>query len=124
MKVKLYEIINASEVLTKIMKSTINLKAAYRIGKIAKKYQAEMEIFQDLRKKLFDKYGETQDDKSVKIKDDKIPEYQKEMNELLQNDVELDIEPVVISENEKIEISPAELLLVEKFITIEESNKE
>ena len=121
MKLKLYEILNAVEVLKKVFNSSVNLKLAYRLSKMSKKCQEELTLVQETQKKLFDKYGEENEKKEQVIPKDNVDAYQTELAEFLNTEVDMKFDPVVIDENEKIELSANELLAVEKILTITET---
>lgn len=128
MKLKLYEILNAVEVLKKVMNSAVSLKTAYRLSKVAKKCNEELALVQETQKKLVAKYGDknekgevlTDAKGNVTVSEEAAKEYKTELAEFLNTEVEIDVDQVVIKADEKIEISAAELMVVENIIKIEE----
>ena len=78
-------------------------------------------LVQETQKKLFDKYGEENEKKERVIPKDNIDAYQTELTAFLNTEVDMQFDPVVIDDNEKINVSVNELIAVEKILTITET---
>jgi len=105
--------------LGKIINKPIQFKLAYRLTKFANKLQS---VFKDIEKQrvtLVEKYGvEDKEKKTFSVPKEKLEEFHKEFDLVLEKDISLDIEPIpqelLISAG--IEISAAELASIEQFI--------
>lgn len=122
-EVKLSTIINGIEVLQKISNSPIRGKTAYRVGKLLKRIEEEVDLFNESRKKLIEQYAiKDEYDNPViengtyKIIQDKINEFNTEISGLLDTVVKIDLEPIPIEEIENIEFTPSEIILIDDFI--------
>ena len=126
MKLKLIEIINCNAVLNELStnKST-NVRAVYKIAKINRELKRELELVEEQRLEIIRKYC-TNDDKGRPIIEDKqyvIPaenskKLQKELNEFLSIEVQVNIDPLTLEDLEGFDISSRQL--TELLVIMEE----
>lgn len=126
MKLKLIEIINCNTVLNELStnKST-NVRAVYKIAKINRELKRELELVEEQRLEIIRKYC-TNDDKGRPIIEDKqyvIPaenskKLQKELNEFLSIEVQVNIDPLTLEDLEGFDISSRQL--TELLVIMEE----
>ena len=114
-KLKLFEILDAKEPIIKLMNCELPVKTAYKLSKMAVKLQAELNVIEDNKKKIYELLGEKTNE-GISIPKDKVPEFQLKMNELLQVEVELDIELIKLSEIESAKITPMQLTAITKLL--------
>ena len=118
MKVKYNEIVNASEPLSLLSKKEMSVKEAVGIARIIKVLREEFVIYQDKQKELLDKYSEPMEDGRYKFNDEESAKcFNDNYTELLNYEVELDIEPVKLISDIKIDADT--IIAVEKFIDFE-----
>lgn len=67
MKMSVFMDPNFSETLTELMQVDVSPKAAYRLAKAHKVIMEEYARFEDLRKKILEKYAQKNEDGSVKV---------------------------------------------------------
>lgn len=116
MKLKLMQIINAKDSLVELSQKDLAVMASYRVAKILKKIDPEIAIYEDERIKLIRKYGEESEPGRLQVKQENIPEYVKELETLVQQEVDIDIQKVKISEIGNIDIKPAVLINLDFMI--------
>lgn len=123
MKVKLLEIRDAGLLLVKILNNPIDVKLAYRINKIAKKFAEELKLIEEARVKLVnEKYGEKQKDKDGKELESKIvPQknmeaFIKEWESFLDTETDLPVQKIPFECLEGIKISAIEMSTLVNFI--------
>lgn len=126
MKLKLIEIINCNTVLNELStnKST-NVRAVYKIAKINRELKRELELVEEQRLEIIRKYC-TNDDKGRPIIEDKqyvIPaenskKLQKELNEFLSIEIQVNIDPLTLEDLEGFDISSRQL--TELLVIMEE----
>lgn len=129
------DLFRAIEPLKGLMEKKFPIKTSLALAKMAQSLTAPMEIVGQLRQNLYVTYGEVDpQDKSkilVNTQGENFPKFSAELGELMQGTCEVDIEPVALPETitvvcEKcksiqataLEIEPATLMLLEKFITV------
>ncbi|MCK9370955.1 hypothetical protein M0R04_13675 [Candidatus Dojkabacteria bacterium] len=114
---KLKTILEDLDKLTSLSKIKLPIKVSYWVSRILSKVNSELKSFQEQRNKLIEEYGE-QDEKTKQftVKDpEKLKVFSKEINELLDVEVELDVKKISIKDLGAITIEP-ELLLNWIFI--------
>ena len=88
-------------------------KDAYWFNRFVKKIGDAQEHWEEIRVKLVKKYGEEQDDGSVIIPEEQVPEFQNALNEIM--DIEFEIEGInKIKFPDELKLSPIEIGLVEE----------
>jgi len=104
--------------LTKILGKEMDFKLSYRLRKIAKKVKGETEDLEQARFDLIKKYGEKQKGNVYQVKDEHLDVCTKEIDELLDIEIDLDISliPFEVIDKAKIELSPIDVALLERFI--------
>jgi hypothetical protein len=116
MKVKLNALVNAKESLIKLGKTDLPVKTAYALNKDFQKMNIEFKAYEEAKMKLFDKYGEKQPDEKIIIKPENIKTFQKEIGELLETEVEIDLWKVKLENLGDVKFSALELGMLEFLI--------
>lgn len=117
MKITIANLINSiAPVLSKMMSKELSPVTSFKLVKIVKAVNAEIEIFNGERIKLLEKYGTTSEDKSnYVIPDENKDAFNKGISELLALEVDIAVEKVNLA-NEDIKISPADMMKIEEFV--------
>lgn len=116
MKVKVKDIYNLKNGLDTLNEKEYPIATALKLQRISLKVNEEYEIASNLRLKLVEKYKEkTLDNGNVQLKKDKIPVFNEEMKELLEQDVEITLDKIELSALGET-IKPSTLILVDKII--------
>jgi len=142
MKLTNNEIFSAKEPLEKLMSEKLPIKASYGLAKLAHKLNDQLQIIDEVRVGLFKTYGEPNPSNNKQLRclpmivetDDKgnvvkaadgnpimidnpvYPKFMSEMNELMAQEVEIVFEVVTLPST--LEIEPAIVMALDKFITI------
>jgi single-stranded DNA-specific DHH superfamily exonuclease len=117
MKTTILDILNGQAALEKLVGQEVKISAAFRLSKLIKEINEELQLFEEHRQSLVKKYGDEQEDGNVVIPEDKLEEFQTEFNELLTTEVDLKHDPIAVDDLGDVEMTTAELLLIEKFLT-------
>lgn len=115
-ELKMIELINGAEALKKINEQILPMRAAFQLARIIREVQKEYDAFDLARKKLFEMYGKVEENGSYKIEKENIEDFNKEINSLLEVNVQLNVEPVMLEDLENVNITPQDILYLEKFI--------
>lgn len=93
--------------LNSFVQVPIPAKYSWRLSKVMKHLQGEVDSFNQHRNDLFEKYGEEVDNpdlpegmpggKSYKIKPEHVETFQSELNELLSETISIEFDPIPIS---------------------------
>ncbi|WP_238906626.1 hypothetical protein [Clostridium sp. YIM B02506] len=125
-KVKLSneQIINDANKLRAISEKQLPVKVSYALAKNIGKIESELKVYNKERNKLLDQYatkdekGEFKFDKEGQVifKDGCKEKWDKDINELLEIENEIDIHKFNINELEGYSISPSELMVIDYMI--------
>lgn len=111
MKITLAEIKSLEKSLSKIFDKDLNIKIAYRLGKLLKKMSDEMNLLEENRIKLVKKYGkQTEDNGQFAVDPDKTQDFYNEINELMQVEIDIDFEPISLEEFGDIKLSASDMI--------------
>jgi hypothetical protein len=119
MKVKLFEIKGIEDGLKKVAETDLDVKVAYRIAKLLKKIAEESVVIEETRSKLVTKYGtyvQKEGQPVCEVDEDKKKDFFKEYGELLNQEIEIDIKTILLSDLEGIKLSPVDMIRLEKVI--------
>ena len=111
MNVTIATLINATPVFSKITNKELSPVVSFRLVKLIKEINVELEI----QEKLLKKYGKKNDDDSYTILDENKDSWNKDITELLSLNVDITAEKVNLA-NEDIKISPADMMKIEEFV--------
>lgn len=127
MIVSVYNIITANSVFTKILQYEFTAKQSFIIGRTLRALSNEAEIFNKTREEMLKKYAEFNENgemiienNNVKIRNDKLENFQHEINELLYSNLEINVKPIPIEWFDNVRLTPQEMLVLEPFISVEE----
>lgn len=136
MKIKMAEIKAIEEPLSKLMTKELNIKIAYRLSKFLKVVGVELQELENNRIRLVRKYGNKVENKDndpkkknnkgeveFKITPKNEQKFIDEYNELLRLEIEVDFNPILLSELEGIQITTIDMMRLENIIIIDEKEK-
>jgi len=113
MKVKLMRLYNAGPTLEKLSSgSGPSAKANYWIAKLVKTLSTELQSIEEQRKALIHKFG-TKTDTGVTVEKEKMEEYVKEFNSLLDSEVDLAITSLEVEYLDGIKLTSADFLALD-----------
>ncbi|MFA5759266.1 MAG: hypothetical protein WC942_07930 [Clostridia bacterium] len=117
MKITLARIKNMEKSLNKIIGQDTNIKSAFKLARILKMIEGELKNVEEFRIKLINKYG-TKDPKTEEIivNKDNVQIFYKELNELLQTEIDIDFSPVSCDEIGDIKISAIDASVLDGII--------
>ena len=122
-KIQLNDVVNATETFSKIMQQSFKGSLAFKIARLARELDKEMQTFNTERQKLVQKYAEKDEDGELKVDENgnvkfdnsKIQEINEEFNSLLNTELEINADKLPIDSIDAFEITPQEMLQIEKF---------
>lgn len=127
MTVSIYDIISANPVFTKILRHEFTAKQSFMIGRILRTLNTETESFDKIREEVLRKYAVCDatgemivENGNAKIRDGEMANFQKEINDLLYADLEVDIKPIPFDWLDDVKLTPQETLILEPFVQFEE----
>lgn len=123
-EITLNDILNSQQALQEIAKMNMRAKTAFKIARIIRAIEGEIENFNKARQNLLNKYGEKDNNGNLVVNKDgnytlipnKINDYNNEIQELLITNIQLNIEPIEADELEQLEFTPTFAYQVEKYI--------
>ena len=122
-KVKLGDIVNSVDTFQAIMQQSFKGSLAFKIARLARELNKEMETFNEQRRKIIDEYslknenGEVKPDENgnIQIMPDRIQEFNIEFSNLLGTEVEINADKLPMDKIDDFEISPQQMLNIEMF---------
>jgi len=114
---KLYEIKAMKEPLTKLIEKEIPVSIAFRINKLVKIIDEHLVEIEEFRVKLINTHGERNEEKNqLEIPQRKMKDFTKEMNVLLNEQVEIEFTPINIELfGDDLKLSTKDLMVLEKI---------
>lgn len=127
-KVKLEDLVNATDGLKGLSQKQLKARCAYAVGKILKSADTEIQSFNETRMELIKKYGEkdengelkTEENGNVRIPPEGLNDFSKELRELLDTEVEISANKIKMDDLGEVEFTPAEMAQLENFIELDE----
>lgn len=118
MKLSNEKILNDAAALGQITQKQLPVKISYAIAKNIKKIESELNIYNTEKQKLIDKYSVADDEGNVKIAEENIEDWNKEITELLEIENEIDIHKFNVNDliNSNCNFTPAELMIIDYMI--------
>jgi len=122
-KIKLSDVVNATETFNKIMQQSFKGSLAFKIARLARELDKEMQTFNSERQKIIQKYGEKDENGELKIDENgnvkfessKIQEINDDFNSLLNTELEINADKLPMDSIDAFEITPQEMLGIEIF---------
>ena len=122
-KVSLNDILNATETFQTIMQQSFKGSLAFKIARLARELNKEMDTFNEQRRKLLEKYCVRDEDGNLKqlengnvqVIPEKIPEFNEEFNSLLATEVEINADKLPMDQIDNFDITPQQMLNIEMF---------
>ena len=123
-KVKISELLNSTETLQKLSQKDFKAKLAWSISRLLKSAENEIQGFNDTRMNLIKKYGEkdengeliTDENGNCKIEAGTVNDFNKELNELLDAEVEINANKIDFDLLGDIEFTPSDMAMLEPFV--------
>ena len=117
MKLSIAQIKNAEPVVAKLLNVELPIKVSYRFTRIAKAFADELKYYEESRMKLFDKYGEDQEDGNRKIKSENEKQFFADLSSLLNEEVDFKFDHKInIDLLDGVKLTPIELSSLEPWL--------
>lgn len=122
-KVKLGDIVDSVDTFQVIMQQSFKGSLAFKIARLARELNKEMETFNEQRKRIIDEYCVRDDNGEVKtfengniqIIPEKIEEFNAEITNILNTEVEVNADKLPMDKIDDFDITPQQMLILENF---------
>lgn len=120
--IKMEDVLNAIPFLKEISNKSFKGAISFKIGRIIRELNKELELFENARQKIIDIYairdanGQILMDEKNQIKLTNFNSFNKELQELLNTTIEINVEKIPISVFDNIEITPTQAIFLEAII--------
>ena len=117
MKITIANLINSTApVLSKMMDKELSPVTSFKLVKLVKAINSEIEIFNGERIKLLEKYGtQNEEDNNYTIPNENKDAFNKDISELLALEVDITVDKINLS-GESVKISPSDMMAIEEFV--------
>ncbi|WP_290063442.1 hypothetical protein [Paraclostridium bifermentans] len=124
MKLTNKKIVTDSMILMDISRKELPIKVSYALAKNISKIEKELQIYNSERQKLLDKYcvkdgnGENKVDENnqLKIQEEYLKDWEKDIKELQNIELEIDIHKFKLEELNGYNMTPSELIAIDYMI--------
>jgi len=114
MKVKLSDLLKMKPVIEKLIAQDVPVVVGYDLITLVRVFEIQLETFSKVRKKLFTKYGEEdKEKKTTTIAKDKVKDFEKEINKLLDKEIKVECKKIKISSLGNIKLSVSDLMVID-----------
>lgn len=110
---KLRKVVEALPSLQKLSAAELSLKRLYWVRKLIRKLEAEIAFFNEERRKILEKYKD-----GGKMRPEAVKDANREIEDLLNVDVEVDFQIAEISDEEEVKLSNNDVEALEGFVKI------
>jgi len=110
MKFRLGQIQDMKEPLGRLTNEQLPLKLAFKLNKLVRDMDSNLTVIEEERVKLVKKLGVENDDGAVEIPKDKIPQFQNEFVELMNEEVDINFEAFKIDDFEHAKVTTQDML--------------
>lgn len=114
MKTTIKSILKATDTLARLAGRTLPVKQSYRLAKLVRAVDAELTVYNGERIKLCERYGTVNAEKTNYDIND-WDGFNRGINELQSQEVELDVKPIDI---DGLELSAQDIIDIEPFIEV------
>lgn len=121
---KMGDLLNATDTLQKLSQQELKARLALQIARMLKEAEREIQNFNEIRMNLIKKYGEkdesgeiiTDDNGNCKIIPESVTVFSKELNELVEMEVEINANKIKLDDLDSLDFTPSEMVTLEPFI--------
>lgn len=107
MKVKILQLLNASESLTALASKELSAVFSFSLAKLIKSVQEEIKLFEETRLKKAQEYGKVNEQENkYEIFPEKIGQFKKELEDLVEQEVIVKGDKIPLNALDKISIEP------------------
>ena len=122
-KVKLSDVVNSTETFNKIMQQSFKGSLAFKIARLVRELEKEMQTYNEERIKIIKKYGKkdengeliTDENGNVSFETDKIEEINGEFQSLLETELEINADKLPMDSIDEFKLTPQQMLEIEMF---------
>lgn len=124
MTITLQNILESQETLQSLSMKTLRGRTAYQVARLLKRLESELTAYNDTRMKLIEQYAKKAEDGTYELNErneyqftsENMQAYVEEINNLLQEKIELDVNPLNLDDLVDLEFTPADMVALEPFI--------
>lgn len=127
-EIKIQDLLNSTDALQKLSKMNLKARLAWQVAKLLKVVDEEMQDFNKTRIEVIRKYGNkdengeliTDEKGNCKVEGENLVSFTKELNELTDTMLSLNVNRLKIKELEELDFTPTEMVQLEPFIDMDE----
>ncbi|WP_424475529.1 hypothetical protein [Oceanobacillus kimchii] len=121
MKLTVQDIFDLNKGLNDLGDKELPIGVAFNVSRIGRIIGDEYKTASGLRSKIVERYKEKElEDGSIRLKKDKLDEFNREIDKLTEQEVKVDIQKINLSDLESISVTPKTLGLIHKIIKEDE----
>ena len=123
-KLKISDIINSVSTLKELMGKSLKSRVAYKVARLAREVENEYKLYDEKRIDLIKKYanhdenGELilDEEGSFSVADENVAAFRKELMELMDVEIELNVDKLSLEELDGCDFTPSEMVNLMVFV--------
>lgn len=123
-EVTLSELIDSASVMRELANKPMKTKVAFQTARLIREIEKEYNLFQESRNKLITQYGAKDESGNLKIDENNnysiepthIIDFNKELNEMLNQTLSLNVEPIKLDDLGETDFTPNDMVLLQPFV--------
>lgn len=117
MKIKIEKLIGSTEALKNLFTAPVPVSVAFLLSKIIKEFEENLKFFDDARNAAIQKYGKEQKDGTFKVGEKEGVILNKEVQDLLNTEIEFHADPINIDKLNDITLSASDMYSLDWLLT-------
>jgi len=102
------QILESKEAIEELVGMILPINVAIKVSKVQKECNDALAVYEEMRKALFEKYGEEVDEQ-LTIKAEHVDTFMKESQEIIEEELDIEINPISVEALGDISIKPAHI---------------
>lgn len=121
-KVTVKNVMDGMDALKTLMGKNLKARTAYKVGRLARDVEDELNEVNKTYREIVTKYGEPSENNPDEyvVPNERINEYNNEINEFMATELELTVDKIPMKELEDENFTPSEIIRLEPFMVIED----
>jgi len=119
---KLGDLVNSKAALESLLKNPLNITVGWELKTFVKAINPELTSFEEVNNEKIKEFGEEVKDEEgkstgkIKVKEENFEEFAKQVNELLNKELEIKVPQIKIGDIKEVSLTTAELMMLDWLI--------
>ena len=123
-EISISTLISCTKALNTLIQKPLKVATAYKIARLVREIQHELDLFNNVKRALIEKYAKKDENNNIIFNDNneyeiiagKEKQYNEELQNILNQTIQLNAEPILLSELEEERFTPQDIESIFDFI--------